>query len=487
MKRTASALAAALILVSCAPKVHDAASVGCLPEIYPDYAGVTIPLNIAPLDFCVEGSDALDVTLTFPGGQTLRSRGKNCTAFNESKWKKMLAANPDDSLFVQVSALYGKEWKTYEPFGMFVSSDEIDYGLQYRLLEPGYEVYSAMGIYERELGSFSQRPILENTRFDGCINCHAYNHNSPEDFTIHIRGDHGASLIRHDGVMQAYNTKTDSTLGFCVYPYWHPSGDYIAFSTNNTRQGFHVGQDKLIEVFDLASDLQVYDVRNNQIITAPQIKQEGIWETFPAFSPDGGTLYFCAGLEVAIPSELPASRYSLFKVSFDPATGTIGDDVEILVDATLAGGSIAFPKPSYDGRYIMYTLSDYGTFPIWHHEADLWLLDLETGETRPLDEVNSPDTESFHNWSSSSRWFVFVSRRDDGLFTRAYIAHFDGDGVAGKPFLLPQKDPKKYYGDLFLSYNVPEFVSGPVEMDKIRAQKQINSPERVPFGFRWSD
>ena len=175
------------------------------------------------------------------------------------------------------------------------------------------------------------------------------------------------------------------------------------------------------------------------------------------------------------------------KVSFDPETGTIGEDVEMIVDAAAEGGSICFPKPSYDGRYLMYTLCDYGTFPIWHHESDLWLLDLETGQRRRLDEVNSPDTDSYHNWSSNSRWFVFSSRRDDGLFTRLYIAHFGANGVAGKPFLLPQRDPKNYYEDLFRSYNVPEFVTGPVPLDRIRAQKAINSSERLPFGFRQYD
>ena len=304
--------------------------------------------------------------------------------------------------------------------------------------------------------------------------------------SLHIRGKHGATLLQFDGKLAAYNTKTDSTLGFCVYPYWHPSGNYIAFSTNSTRQGFHVQPDKIIEVFDLDSDMQVYDVRNNQIITAPQIKREGIWESFPAFTPDGRTLYFTAAKAIAIPGELTQSHYNLMKVSFDPETGTIGNDVELVIDAASMSKSVCFPKPSYDGRYLMYTLCDYGTFSIWHHESDLWLLDIQTGETRPIDEVNSDDTDSYHNWSSNSRWFVFSSRRDDGLFTRPYIAHFDENGVAGKPFMLPQRDPANYYEELFRSFNVPEFVTGPVKMNKIRAQKAINAPERVQFGFRWS-
>ena len=487
MKRLTILLLALFALAACHPKAHDAISTEALPDIYPDYVGVTVPATIAPLDFTIKGAQALDVQLTAPDGTEVRSREKGATCFSEKQWKQLLQKSVGDSIQVSVSALQDGKWTRYAPFSFYVSPDGIDYGLTYRLLEPGYEIYSKMGIYERELASFKQRPLIENTRFDGCVNCHAYNHTDPSAMTLHIRGSHGATLMLKNGGITAYETRTDSTLGFCVYPYWHPSGKYIAFSTNSTRQGFHVQPDKLIEVFDLASDLQVYDVERNELITAPQVKQADIWETFPAFSPDGKTLYFTAAAKVEIPGELPNSRYNLMKVSFDPQTGTIGEDVELLIDAAAEGKSICFPKPSFDGRYLMYTLCDYGTFSIWHHESDLWLLDLQTGERRPLDEVNSSDTDSYHNWSSNSRWFVFSSRRDDGLFTRLYIAHIDENGVAGKPFMLPQRDPASYYSDLFFSYNVPEFISGPVPFNSIRAQQAINAPERVPFGFRWSD
>ncbi len=487
MKRTLSLLiTATLVLAACSPKARNAAQVAARPDIYPDYVGVTIPTGIAPLDFTVKGTDAIDVVLKATDGKTLRSGGRASTKFPIKKWARLLQKSIGDSVMVSVSARKNGKWESYEPFGMYVSPDPIDYGLDYRLLEPGYEIYSHMGIYERELSTFKQRAIIENTQFDGCVNCHSFNHNDPSAMSLHIRGKHGATLLQFDGKLAAYNTKTDSTLGFCVYPYWHPSGNYIAFSTNSTRQGFHVQPDKIIEVFDLDSDMQVYDVRNNQIITAPQIKREGIWESFPAFTPDGRTLYFTAAKAIAIPGELTQSHYNLMKVSFDPETGTIGNDVELVIDAASMSKSVCFPKPSYDGRYLMYTLCDYGTFSIWHHESDLWLLDIQTGETRPIDEVNSDDTDSYHNWSSNSRWFVFSSRRDDGLFTRPYIAHFDENGVAGKPFMLPQRDPANYYEDLFRSFNVPEFVTGPVKMNKIRAQKAINAPERVQFGFRWS-
>lgn len=127
----------------------------------------------------------------------------------------------------------------------------------------------------------------------------------------------------------------------------------------------------------------------------------------------------------------------------------------------------------------MYTQTDYGYFSIWHPEADLWLLDLQTGETRPLDEVNSPRSESYHNWTPNSRWFLFTSRRDDGLYTRIYFSSIDRNGKATKPFLLPQRNPKEYYRLSLYSYNTPDFSSRPIDAHARELGRQIESDERV--------
>lgn len=100
-------------------------------------------------------------------------------------------------------------------------------------------------------------------------------------------------------------------------------------------------------------------------------------------------------------------------------------------------------------------------FHIWHHDADLWMMDLQTGACGPMKEVNSSDTESYHTWSSNGRWLVVSSRRDDGTFTRPFFAHIDKDGKCSKPFELPQADPD-YHRQFLRCYNIPEFMKGPV-------------------------
>ena len=461
------------LLAACTETVSDAKQEAAQPDIFPDYIGVTIPVNIAPLNFNMADETALriDAVITDRHGHELHSQGDDAVDFDLDDWHTLLGDNPGDSLTVTVSAKYDDGWHTYRPFVLYVSPDSIDYGLCYRLIVPGYEVWSKMGIYERDLSSFDERALIENTQFEGCVNCHSFNRGNPADMSLHIRGPHGATLIRHSTFNTqhfiAYNTKTDQTLGLCVYPYWHPSGRYIAYSTNTTRQLFHSADPNRIEVFDEASDVQVYDVEKNELILSPLLKQDSIFETFPVFSADGRSLYFCAARAIPETNQseqssvlLDSIRYNLCRIDFDPATGTFGDHIDTIIDAAAQQKSISFPRPSYDGRFLCYTLSDYGQFSIWHHEADLWLLDLTTGESRPMTAANSD------------------------LFTRPYFCHVDADGRVSKAFMLPQRNPRQFYRDRFLSFNVPEFIIAPTRFDGRHAARIINDPSRTPFTVR---
>ena len=468
--------------------VTDAKQEAAQPQLYPDYLGVTIPVNIAPLNFCMADETALriDAVITDRHGNSLHSQGEESVDFDLDDWRQLLAQNCGDSLSVSVSAKYDDGWHTYRSFSIYVSTDSIDYGICYRLIAPGHEVWSKMGIYERSLSSFDERALIEDTQFEGCVNCHSFNRGNPDNMSLHIRGKHGATLLsKDDGSITAYNTKTDQTLGLCVYPYWHPSGRYIAYSTNVTKQTFHSAHPNRIEVFDEASDLQVYDVDKNELLLSPLLKQDSVYETFPVFSADGRSLYFCAAR--ALPKDnhqLDSIRYNLCRIDFDPATGSYGNRIDTIVYAEAQHKSVSFPRPSYDGRFLCYTLSDYGQFSVWHHEADLYLLNLSTGQSRHMAEANSEDTESFHNWSTNSRWLVLSSRRDDGLYTRPYFCHVAADGTVSKAFMLPQRNPRRFYRERFQSYNVPDFITGPSHFDSHEASRVINDESRKNIGVR---
>ena len=219
-----------------------------------------------------------------------------------------------------------------------------------------------------------------------------------------------------------------------------------------------------IEVYDNQSNVVIYDIEKHEVLVAPHLFSNENLETYPSFSPDGKELYFCSAPSKAMPDSYREIKYNLLRVSFDPVNRTIGTKIDTLYNAAKEGRSVRFPRISPDGSHLMYTVSDYGNFSIWHKDADLRLLNLKTGETNCMELVNSKDVESYHSWSSNGCWFVFSSRREDGLYTRPYIAHIDKDGNLSKPFLLPQANPDYYDLSLF-SFNIPELVKNAIEVD----------------------
>jgi Tol biopolymer transport system component len=343
-----------------------------------------------------------------------------------------------------------------------------------------------MGIYQRHLETYRETPVYENKMTDyNCVNCHSFCERNPDRMLFHLRAKYaGTVLIDGDGI-DFLQTKTEQTVSPLVYPSWHPSGKFIAFSVNSTTQNLHPTQ--RVEVFDKASDVVVYDMEEQTILSAPPVFSESSFETFPTFSADGKTLYYCSGKACAMPDSIQSLRYSLFSIPFDPETKTFGNTVDTLYDAETAGRSVSFPRVSPDGRYLMCTLSSYGTFPIWHRDADLYMIDLEEKKGKPLDAINSEQADSYHSWSSNSRWVVFSSRRTDGLYTRPYIAYINERGEASKPFLLPQKNSDSHYAELMKSYNIPEFVSGEIRNQSYRISKKAkdkNDIQQVKFKLK---
>lgn len=480
-------LCACLLCAGCTSRPTHAECVDALPKIYPDYAGVTIPAEIAPLNFCFTGGSYTSLFLSVEGskGGTLTAAGRDLD-MDLDEWHALTRRNRGGRLTFTLFVKASGAWRQYCPFEVEVSPDSLDaWGLTYRRIVPGYEVYGRMGIYERDLSNFDERPVFENTLVPGaCVNCHTANRTRPDQLTLHIRGDHGATMVQREGRREWLKARNDSLHGSMVYPYWHPSGRYCAYSTNATHQSFHAVRSKRIEVFDQSSDVFVYRPDTHELLLAPQLMTADHYETYPVFSPDGRTLYFCSSRAEPIPACYREVRYNICRVSFDPATGRFGSRVDTLFNARVLGKSATHPRPSYDGRFLMFTMSDYGCFPIWHREADNWLLDLSTGRARPMTAANSPDTDSWHNWSANSRWVVFTSRRGDGLYTRLYIAHIDRRGHVSKPFLLPQRRPGEYYDRLLDSYNTPDFTSRPVAFDAHAVAREIVGDRRVETRVR---
>ena len=460
------------LLVGCTatvPKYYSEAAVE--PVICPAYSDIVIPYNIAPLNVAYGMEGKAFITELKSGDHTLVTKGRE-TDWNIKLWQNLLSSAKGKAIELNVYVKEDKEWVKYLPIKWNVAEEAIDPYISYRIIAPSYVTYEELSIRQRELGTFNEQMIYNNmllsTDKDGqCINCHSYKNYETDNMQFHARQYKGGTLLVTTEGVKKINLKTDSTISAGVYPAWHPTHNFIAYSINDTGQSFHTKNNNKIEVQDLRSDLILYDINRNEVSFIEHDTLE--WEVFPTWSPDGKTLYYCsAHMEIQDHSQREREiieryqefQYNIYRKSFDPDTQLFGPS-ELVFDAKAINKSATFPRISPDGRYLLFGMGGYGCFHIWHKDADLYVMDLETMQLHDVDTLNSNDVESYHAWSSNGRWILFTSRRDDGGYTRLYIAYFDEQGKVYRPFLLPQRAPY-FYADYYKSYNVPEFMVEPV-------------------------
>ena len=432
--------------------------------LFPDYRDVTIPCNMAPLNFYYTDPEGSRFTTSFSHGETTVTLKGREVVWNMKKWARLLEAAAGGE--IEVISSYRKQgspisWRWI----ICVSGDRIDPYLTYRLIEPGFEVWDDMEIIERNLENFDTRAISDwrNTG-NRCMNCHIHSQGRGDLSMFYLRGEGGGAILNRNGTLRKLTLRDSAMISPTVYGEIHPAGRFGVFSTNIIIPAMHSSGNRRMEVYDTASDLCVADFDNNRMITFPDTARDDVFETFPVFSADGNHVFYCAASARRLPAELERMQYSLVRVPFDPATGTLGGPADTVWDASARGASACHPKASPDGRWLLCTVAEYGTFPINHRECDLCMMDLASGVIVDLSAVNDDKSDTYHSWSSDSRWFVFASKRGDGMFGKPWFSHISPDGTVTKPFLLPQKDPH-FYDNMLRSFNVPDLGNSPVAFD----------------------
>lgn len=468
-------------IVACSPTgMNDLSQGDKLPDMFPDYTSVTIPPNIAPLNFRI--SDSCNNVFLVVTGKNYSVKHKyrgNKVIFQAKEWKQLLKANTGGSIELVLSAANNGKLTQYKPFRIYIANEQVDSYLVYRNLMPGFQNWNRMGIYQRSLTGFRVKTVLDSRITPGtCMNCHSFARNDPENMVLHLREYYGGTILYTNGNLEKLDTRTEKMFASAAFPYWHPSKKYIAFSVNKVNQIFHASGTFRAAALDMKSDIVLYDIGKHEMKTEPNLSLENKFETFPCFSPDGKTLYYCSADAKKMPVDFKMVRYSLCAVPFDENTGEFGPVPDTLISASETGKSVSVPRVSPDGKFLMFNMTDYGAFPSYNPEADIWLLNLGSREFYPLDSLNSNNVESYHSWSANGRWVAFSSRRMDGLYSNVYISYIDEEGNARKPFLLPQKDPD-FYDKFLYSFNVPEFATKAVPVGPYQLEKSAKSTHSV--------
>jgi hypothetical protein len=450
------------------PPVEDSTPVAREPNIAPDYCGITIPPNIAPLNFRVlEPGQTYRVKMHADGGAAIdiASRTGSIRIPNR-KWRTLLAANTGGEIFVDVYVKHAeKGWLQFQRISNRVAREAIDDTLVYRFMKPIYNAWKYIGIYQRRLAGFHTSQVLHGRSFgEGCLNCHSFVNNTADTMTIGLRSQTYGS---HTLLVQGHTArKIGAKWGYTA---WHPRGQLAVYSINKVRQFFHTGGMEVRDVVDLDSALVCYYADRRKAVCPAELADKSRLETYPTWSPDGRYLYYCSApilwsdRDTVPPENYDKLKYDLRRIAYDVKTDQWGK-AETVLAAEETGLSILLPRISPDGRFLLFCMCRYGCFPVYQPSSDLYLMDLATGDYRKL-AINSPYSESWHSWSSNSRWIAFSSKRQGGSLTRTYFSYVEEAGRVRKPFVLPQKDPA-YYDSLLETYSVPELIKGRVPVSR---------------------
>jgi len=447
------------------------------PNIIPDYSGIVIPHNIAPLNFRIcEKGQAYRVKIHSNDGAALEIASKTGQIHIPlRKWRTLLNLNKGHTVFIDVHVKDAdSRWRQFQRITNTIAKEEIDGTVVYRFMKPIYKWWKDIGIYQRNLTDYDVSPVLRGRSFgEGCLNCHSFVGNAPDTMTIGLRsatyGSH--TLLARNGTIRKIGAKWG-------YTAWHPSGRLAVYSINKVRQFFHTGGMEVRDVVDLDSALVCYHVESKEVVCPAELSEKDRLETYPAWSPDGRYLYYCSSpilwqnRNIVPPENYDKLKYDLRRIAYDIETDRWGK-AETVLAADETGLSILLPRISPDGRFLLFCMCRYGCFPVYQLSSDLYLMDLSTGDYRKLG-INSEYSESWHSWSSNSRWIAFSSKRQGGSLTRTYLSYVDGNGRVHKSFILPQKDPT-YYDSLLETFSVPELIKDSIKVNKFLLARAARS------------
>jgi hypothetical protein len=483
------ALALASVLWAGQSLASEPVTLGPRPRIEPDYTDLVIPANIAPLNFAIrEPGTAFHVRLSGVEGAPVEVHSRSPKVrFPADEWRRVLEANRGGPLRVEVGVQADeRQERWFPPWTNWVAGEEVDPVLIYRKIHPSHNTWRTMGIYQRDLRTFDETPILENRRFDNdCCHCHALRNNDPNHAIVLIR-----STTYQPSILVISNGAAETIAGRAGITVWHPRTDLVVSAFSKAK--FLVHSAKPGDMRDIAEEeswLGCFHLGTPTVREVPAGDRSRLL-AFPAWSPDGSFLYYCSAPNpLANPSNTLSATYStvhydLMRIAYDSARDQWGQP-ETVLSASVIGRSLAQPHLSPDGHWLFFCGTAFGCWPTYDPGADLYGIDLGLGRQdgkyawRKL-ELNSPECDSWLSWSSNSRWVVFSSKRASPLFNRPYLSYVAANGRCSKPFVAPQRDPE-YYDSALITYTLPTLATGPITVPQRDLIQAIKATSKRPL------
>ena len=334
-----------------------------------------------------------------------------------------------------------------------VSRDPIDGCVVYRIVTPPFSTTSTPDTFVRHTESLATRPFILG-RDEYCFNCHTFSSYGGTSGKLSLQSRYVGPVdcdlrtylgVYDIGARRGRKLKLPFQIQMTTFTAWSPDGTKLALSANQQITTVppivHETQNATLPF----SDIAVYDLEANRAYLLPGASASDRLALYPRWTPDGESVVFASAAKSG-PQQRP-----LFDLEVVPFNGGRGGVSKKVPGASGNGRSHYYPRFSPDGKWLSFCQSNGGS--LIKPSSDLWLMpgDLQ-GPARRLECNAELAADSWHSWSSNSRWLVFATKRDDGIYARLYLTHIDEEGRASPAVRLPVKEPP------LASFNIPEFL-----------------------------
>jgi tetratricopeptide (TPR) repeat protein len=327
-----------------------------------------------------------------------------------------------------------------------------------------------------DIGSTAPPPaLLKNLPL--CGNCHTFTRDGKTlAMDVDYANDKGSYVISPVGAETVLTPdkiitwsdykRAEGAKTFGLLSQISPDGRFVLSTVKDrsvfvVRENFHYSQ----LFFPVKGVLGVYDRNAGHFRSLPGADDPEFVQSNPVWSPDGRTVYFCKSPvahlgeieksdQIVLPAEAAADfiegrrgfRYDIYSLPFNEGRG---GKPRPLAGASGNGMSNFFPRPSPDGRWIVYTQSK--NFMLLQPDSRLVIIPAGGGTPRVM-RCNTDSMNSWHSWSPNGRWIAFASKMR-GPYTEILLTHVDAEGNDTPPVILER------FSFADRSLNIPEFVN----------------------------
>ncbi|NJD66228.1 MAG: tetratricopeptide repeat protein [Chloroflexi bacterium] len=467
--------------------VADTAGAG-LQIAYPQEGTLFPPESVAPTFLWEDKTPDVhrwDVVVRDDGGREVLRASVDAPRWrpSEDDWKQIKRRSLEHDAEVTVTGIGGaNQAPSSARVHIRTSKDEVGDSLFYRevplpflkAVQDPSRIRWRYGTIDQEAG-----PPIVLQNLPVCGNCHSFADNgSTLGLDVDYGNDKGAygilpvskHMVLDDAKIITWDDykREDGELTFGLLSRVSPTGRYV-ISTVKDRSVFVAMPDLMISqlFFPIKGILVVYDREKKTFAALPGADDPQYVQTNAAWSPDGKEIVFAKAkayraehLEqknsaIVDNKDVPEFtvdkkpfRYDLYRIPFN---GGKGGTAQPIAGASNDGMSNFFPKYSPDGKWIVFCKAK--SYMLLQPDSELYIVPATGGTARRL-RYNTARMNSWHSWSSNSRWLVFSSKVN-GPYTQLFLTHIDENGNDSPPVLLERfTSPDR-------AANIPEFVKLP--------------------------